>query len=141
VTTVDKLSAVREVKSKSVVLKAAKHSVQAEINHIVKEAELITNLKEERDLLAKEKERKMEELRQVNADINTIDALLKSASDAEAMHKEAAELQLVKFSNLKRHVDGLRVNVLQIPPTQDLTNQQLDQLAAFGITSDGAVPP
>jgi len=131
--TVAKLAAIREVKSKTVILKKSRHQLESEIEDFLAEDTLLNELRAEKIALAAEKEKKLLELRQIETDINTLEIVITESSSSRSQSIDRTKITFSRFCEVKRHVDGLRENVLELPKVEPLRSTLIDQLESFGI--------
>jgi len=134
--TVAKLIAIREVKSKTTELQKTKLLIENNLRNIGDEALSLANYKAEKDLLLKERERKLEELRQINADLGTVDCLIEESSCVQSEKRELTASLYQKYSHLKSHVNDIRANVLLVPQLECLPQNLLEQLDTLATQKD-----
>ena len=100
------------------------------------------------ELLQQEKMAHVEELRQIHADINAMETILKQSDESRRAAQENARKLLNDYIPLKQDVNRMRTELLDLDKLPDLPDDDKDRLIAAGIldktkslTDPWPVPP
>lgn len=121
-----KLEAVKEMRGKSVQLEKLKQRLRQEVDATESEERCLGEYKQEMELLLQEKMAHVEELRQIHADINVMETVIKQAEEDRNKALESAKRVHDEYKPLKDLVDNLRQEIgMQRLPDLHEENEQL----------------
>ncbi|CAB0003191.1 unnamed protein product [Nesidiocoris tenuis] len=117
-------------------LEKLKAKIIEEIEAKEKEEKCLTEYKQEMDLLMQEKMSHVEELRQIHADINAMENVIKKAEDAKSRSLDRAKRIHEEYRPLKDDIDRMRRDYLGLERLPELHEQEGDL-----ITPEQQPPP
>ncbi|GJQ74360.1 hypothetical protein Trydic_g21236 [Trypoxylus dichotomus] len=109
-----KLEAIKEIRSKTIQLEKLKAKLIMEIDSQDHEEKCLAEYKQEMELLLQEKMSHVEELRQIHADINAMEGVIKQAEESRIRSLNAANRLHEEYLPLKLEIDRLRRECLGI---------------------------
>ncbi|KAJ8716395.1 hypothetical protein PYW07_003022 [Mythimna separata] len=147
-----KLEAMKEIRNKTITLERMKRSILNEVRSGDQEGRCLAQYKREMELLQQEKMSHVEELRQIHADINAMETVIKQTEESMTRKLSAASRLHEDYRPLKAEVDLLRRQCLGLDRLPDLHEEEgspitPDRFPALpggggpGGTGGGAGPP
>ncbi|XP_012275068.1 zinc finger C4H2 domain-containing protein isoform X2 [Orussus abietinus] len=122
-----KLEALKDIRSKTVQLEKMRQRIVHEIEQTEQEEKCLTEYKQEMELLMQEKMAHVEELRQIHADINAMEAVIKQAEDARNRARDNAKLiHNNDYQPLKHDIDRMRREYLGLERLPELYETDAD---------------
>ncbi|CAH1798178.1 unnamed protein product [Owenia fusiformis] len=118
-----KLESIKDIRAKTIHLDRVKGKLLQEISSTENEEKCLTDYKQEMELLLQEKMAHVEELRQIHADINTMEATIKQAEEERNRAADSAKHLYDEYKPLKAHVDKLRENI-GLEKTHDIEDEE-----------------
>ncbi|XP_028043285.1 zinc finger C4H2 domain-containing protein isoform X1 [Bombyx mandarina] len=134
-----KLEAMKEIRNKTITLERLKRSIMTEVRSGDQEGRCLAQYKREMELLQQEKMSHVEELRQIHADINAMETVIKQTEESMTRKLSSASRLHEEYRPLKAEVDLLRRQYLGLERLPDLHEED-----GSPITPDRfprAVPP
>uniref|UniRef100_T1IG76 Uncharacterized protein n=1 Tax=Rhodnius prolixus TaxID=13249 RepID=T1IG76_RHOPR len=119
-----KLHALKEIKAKTIELEKLRAKIIEEVEAKEKEEKCITEYKQEMDLLMQEKMSHVEELRQIHADINAMENVIKKAEEAKSRSWDRAKRIHDEYRPLKDDIDRMRRDYLGLEKLPELHEQE-----------------
>lgn len=120
-----KLRTVCDVKQGMAQLEHVQQRLLAELSVSDAERRALVDYRRELELLLQEKMAHVEELRQIHADINTIEEVIKQSDGSRQRSAQTARQLHAEYRPLKQQVDQLR-HQLALQPLADITELQTD---------------
>ncbi|XP_001607797.1 zinc finger C4H2 domain-containing protein [Nasonia vitripennis] len=122
-----KLEALKDIRSKTLQLDKIKQRIFQEVELTEQEDKCLMEYKQEMDLLMQEKMAHVEELRQIHADINAMESVIKHAEEARNRAREAAKIiHNNDYQPLKHDVDRMRRDYLGLERLPELYEIESD---------------
>ncbi|XP_022900791.1 zinc finger C4H2 domain-containing protein [Onthophagus taurus] len=143
-----KLEAIKEIRTKTIQLEKLKAKLILEIESQDQEEKCLAEYKQEMELLLQEKMSHVEELRQIHADINAMEGVIKQAEEGRTrsistsarLHEEYLPLKL-EIDRLRRECLGLeRLPELHEEDGTNITPERYSQLFASTKSSTSTFP-
>lgn len=97
------------------------------------ESKCLSEYRREMELLQQEKMAHVEELRQIHADINAMETVIKQAEESKRSALESARRIVDDYRPLKHEVDLMRTDLLGLEKLPELANEEKDRLSTLGI--------
>lgn len=97
------------------------------------ESKCLSEYRREMELLQQEKMAHVEELRQIHADINAMETVIKQAEESKRSALESARRIVDDYRPLKHEVDLMRTDLLGLEKLPELANEEKDRLSSLGI--------
>ena len=97
------------------------------------ESKCLAEYRREMELLQQEKMAHVEELRQIHADINAMETVIKQAEESKRSAIENARRLVDDYRPLKHEVDLMRTELLGLEKLPELANEEKERLTAVGI--------
>lgn len=119
-----KLEALKEIRGKTIQLEKLKARLLLEIESQDQEEKCLSEYKQEMDLLLQEKMSHVEELRQIHADINAMEGVIKQAEESRTRSMSAAIRLHEEFVPLKSEIDRLRRDCLGLERLPELHEEE-----------------
>ncbi|XP_060524320.1 zinc finger C4H2 domain-containing protein isoform X2 [Cylas formicarius] len=119
-----KLEAVKEIRAKTIQLEKLKARLICEVESQDQEEKSLSEYKQEMDLLLQEKMSHVEELRQIHADINSMETVIKQAEESRSRSMNAALRLHEEYLPLKSEIDRLRRECLGLERLPDLHEEE-----------------
>ncbi|GAB6032538.1 Zinc finger C4H2 domain-containing protein [Chamberlinius hualienensis] len=107
----NKLEAVKEIRSKTIQLEKIKSKIRYEVGCKENEEKTLMEYKNEMELLLQEKMAHVEELRQIHADINVMETIIKQAEEERCRALDTVKRLHEDYLPLKEYVDKLRTDI------------------------------
>jgi len=115
-----KLQTISEIRRGQQQLERLRQRLAAELEVSDSEGRSVTEYRRELDLLLQEKMAHVEELRQIHADINAIEDVVKQSEEARGRSLDSARRLHAEYAPLKAQLDRLRAQ-LGVAPLPELT--------------------
>ncbi|XP_023013450.2 zinc finger C4H2 domain-containing protein isoform X2 [Leptinotarsa decemlineata] len=119
-----KLEALKEIRSKTIQLEKLKTRLIFEIEAQDQEEKCLSEYKQEMDLLLQEKMSHVEELRQIHADINAMEGVIKQADESRTRSMGSAIRLHEEYLPLKNEIDRLRRECLGLDRLPELHEEE-----------------
>jgi len=148
VSTLAKLELVKEIRSKTMQMLKLKERLFDEVETSRKEERYLVDYRAEMDMLLQEKMSHVEVLRQVHADINQMETIIKQAEQSRIRSIETAKRLHAEFGPVKAEVDRLRQSCLGLPILPELHEEEpsimgseiFDQMPSWVQTREDVMP-
>ncbi|XP_033218497.1 zinc finger C4H2 domain-containing protein isoform X2 [Belonocnema kinseyi] len=126
-----KLEALKDIRSKTVQLEKIKHRIVQEVEQTEQEDKCLLEYKQEMNLLMQEKMAHVEELRQIHADINTMESVIKQAEESRNRARETAKLiHINDYQPLKHDIDRMRRDYLGLERLPELCETESELISS-----------
>ncbi|CAH0720288.1 unnamed protein product, partial [Brenthis ino] len=119
-----KLEAMKEIRNKTITLERLKRSILNEVRSGDQEGRCLAQYKREMELLQQEKMSHVEELRQIHADINAMETVIKQTEESMSRKLSNASRLHEDYRPLKAEVDLLRRQCLGLDRLPDLHEEE-----------------
>ncbi|XP_063362610.1 zinc finger C4H2 domain-containing protein isoform X2 [Cydia amplana] len=119
-----KLEAMKEIRNKTITLERIKRSILTEVRSGDAEGRCLAQYKREMELLQQEKMSHVEELRQIHADINAMETVIKQTEESMSRKLSAASRLHEDYRPLKAEVDLLRRQCLGLERLPELHEEE-----------------
>ncbi|XP_060801315.1 zinc finger C4H2 domain-containing protein isoform X2 [Amyelois transitella] len=119
-----KLEAMKEIRNKTITLERLKRSILNEVRSGDQEGRCLQQYKREMELLQQEKMSHVEELRQIHADINAMETVIKQTEESMTRKLSNASRLHEDYRPLKAEVDLLRRQCLGLERLPDLHEEE-----------------
>ncbi|VEN37766.1 unnamed protein product [Callosobruchus maculatus] len=119
-----KLEALKEIRMKTIQLEKLKARLVMEVEAQEQEEKCLSEYKQEMDLLMQEKMSHVEELRQIHADINAMEGVIKQAEESKTRSMSAAVRLHTEYLPLKNEIDRLRRDCLGLNRLPELHEEE-----------------
>lgn len=119
-----KLEAVKEIRAKTIQLEKLKARLICEVEAQEQEEKSLSEYKQEMDMLLQEKMSHVEELRQIHADINAMEGVIKQADESRQRSMNSALRLHEEYMPLKNEVDRLRRECLGLDRLPELHEEE-----------------
>ncbi|CAB3254216.1 unnamed protein product [Arctia plantaginis] len=119
-----KLEAMKEIRNKTITLERLKRSILNEVRSGDQEGRCLAQYKREMELLQQEKMSHVEELRQIHADINAMETVIKQTEESMTRKLSNASRLHEDYRPLKTEVDLLRRQCLGLDRLPDLHEEE-----------------
>ena len=127
------LSVVLLFRSKTIALEKLRLRLFHEVDSVEGEDRCLAEFRREMELLQQEKMAHVEELRQIHADINAMETVMKQAEEAKRQSGESARRILEDYAPLKHDVDLMRTELLGLDKLPELPQEDRERLGAAGL--------
>lgn len=97
------------------------------------ESKSLAEYRREMELLQQEKMAHVEELRQIHADINAMETIIKQAEESKRTALDSARRVVEDYRPLKHEVDLMRTELLGLEKLPELANDEKERLGSLGI--------
>ncbi|XP_065583755.1 zinc finger C4H2 domain-containing protein-like [Artemia franciscana] len=124
-----RLEAVKDIKQRTVALEKIKQKLLSELNHVDAENRAIGEFKSELEQLLMEKMAHVEELRQIHADINAIELVIKQTDENRGRAADRVRRLMEDYRPLKMEVDRLRRDCLGLESLPEIESEALSDIA------------
>nr|CAG4635162.1 EOG090X0H8R [Alona affinis] len=118
------LEALKEIRQKTLGLERLKQRLLQEVRAAENEEKNLGEFRQEMELLLQEKMAHVEELRQIHADINAMESVIKQAEDARNKAVEVARHLYNEYRPMKAEVDRTRRECLGLEVLPDLQEEE-----------------
>ncbi|CAG9830528.1 unnamed protein product [Diabrotica balteata] len=119
-----KLEALKDIRAKTIQLEKLKARLLLEIDAQDQEEKCLSEYKQEMDLLLQEKMSHVEELRQIHADINAMEGVIKQAEESRNRSMSSAIRLHEEYVPLKGEIDRLRRDCLGLERLPELHEEE-----------------
>ncbi|XP_066140762.1 zinc finger C4H2 domain-containing protein isoform X2 [Euwallacea fornicatus] len=119
-----KLEAIKEIRAKTIQLEKLKARLICEVESQDQEEKSLSEFKQEMDLLLQEKMSHVEELRQIHADINAMEGVIKQAEENRQRAMNATLRLHEDYIPLKSEIDRLRRDHLGLERLPELHEEE-----------------
>ncbi|XP_077294451.1 zinc finger C4H2 domain-containing protein isoform X2 [Arctopsyche grandis] len=119
-----KLEAMKDIRNKTITLERLKRSILSEVRSGDQEGRCLAQYRREMELLQQEKMSHVEELRQIHADINAMETVIKQTEESVSRKLTAAQKLHEDWRPLKAEVDALRRRCLGLQRLPDLHEEE-----------------
>ncbi|XP_059485686.1 zinc finger C4H2 domain-containing protein isoform X2 [Neocloeon triangulifer] len=116
----NKLDALKDIRSKTLQLEKIKARIIKQVSTTHQEHQSLAEYRQEMELLMQEKMAHVEELRQIHADINAMENVMKQAEEAHVKALETAKRLHDEYMPLKMEVDRMRHECLGLDRLPEL---------------------
>lgn len=130
-----KLEALKEIRGKTIQLEKLKSRIIKEIETTDQEEKCLQEYKQEMDLLLQEKMSHVEELRQIHADINAMEGVIKNSEESRVRALNAASRIHEEYRPLKAEIDRLRRDCLGLDRLPELHEEEGSPITAESLNS------
>ncbi len=120
------------IRSKTIALEKLRLRLFHEVDAVENEDKCLAEFRREMELLQQEKMAHVEELRQIHADINAMETVMKQAEEAKRQSGDTARRVLEDYTPLKHDVDLMRVELLGLEKLPELPQEDRERLGAIG---------
>nr|CAG4643597.1 EOG090X0H8R [Ilyocryptus agilis] len=140
------LEALKEIRQKTLGLERLKGRLLQEVKAAENEEKNLGEFRQEMELLLQEKMAHVEELRQIHADINAMESVIKQAEDARNKAVEVARHLYNEYRSMKSDVDRTRRECLGLDVLPDFQEEEGNHIppgltmTANAIGSGGGLP-
>lgn len=125
-TTFVKLEALKEIRAKTLQLEKMKMRIIQEVETTEQEEKCLSEYKQEMDLLMQEKMAHVEELRQIHADINAMENVIKQSEECRNRALDTAKRIHEEYRPLKLEIDRMRREYLGLERLPELHEEEGD---------------
>nr|CAG4647521.1 EOG090X0H8R [Megafenestra aurita] len=122
------LEALKEIRQKTLSLERLKQRLLQEVRAAENEEKNLGEFRQEMELLLQEKMAHVEELRQIHADINAMESVIKQAEDARNKAVEVARHLFNEYRPMKAEVDRTRRECLGLDTLPDFQEEDGNQI-------------
>lgn len=119
-----KLEAIKEIRNKTIQLEKLKLRIIREVKIGDEEEKCLSEYRKEMELLLQEKMSHVEELRQIHADINEMEAVIKQTEENRMRSIGLANRIHDEYLPLKTEIDQMRREYLGLSPLRDLHEEE-----------------
>ncbi|GLV43930.1 uncharacterized protein CBL_12774 [Carabus blaptoides fortunei] len=119
-----KLEALKEIRAKTLQLEKLKSRIVKEMETTDQEEKCLQEYKQEMDLLLQEKMSHVEELRQIHADINAMEGVIKNSEESRVRALNTATRIHEEYRPLKAEIDRLRRDCLGLERLPELHEEE-----------------
>lgn len=106
-----KLECLKEIRGRTVQMEKLKSRLRTEVETTENEERCLQEYRHEMELLLQEKMAHVEELRQIHADINVMETVIKQSEEERNRHLDGAKQLHHEYKPLKELVDRLRLEI------------------------------
>ncbi|CAB4065068.1 Zinc finger C4H2 domain-containing protein [Lepeophtheirus salmonis] len=135
-----KLEALKDIRNKTIALEKLRLRLLHDIECVEGEEKCLGEYRREMEFLQQEKMAHVEELRQIHADINAMETVMKQAEEARRGSQESARRIYEDYGPLKQDVDLMRTELLGLEKLPDLLTDSKDKLTSMGISDKPKMP-
>ncbi|XP_075156184.1 zinc finger C4H2 domain-containing protein [Haematobia irritans] len=119
-----KLEAIKDIRDKTVSLEKLKVRIIKEVKLSDDEDKCLEEYRKELEHLLEEKMSHVEELRQIHADINDMENIIKQTKDNQTRSVDMANRHYEEYLALKYQIDHMRRDYLGLSPLRDLHEEE-----------------
>ena len=119
-------------RNKTIGLEKLRLRLLHDVDALEGEERCLAEYRREMELLQQEKMAHVEELRQIHADINAMETVMKQAEEAKRAAAENARRIIDDYAPLKHDVDLMRTELLGLEKLPDLPQTDKERLGAAG---------
>lgn len=119
-----KLEAIKDIRDKTLALEKLKVRIIKEVKLSDDEEKCLDEYRKELEHLLEEKMSHVEELRQIHADINDMENIIKQTKDNQTRSVDMANRHYEEYLALKYQIDHMRRDYLGLSPLRDLHEEE-----------------
>ncbi|XP_059607668.1 zinc finger C4H2 domain-containing protein isoform X2 [Phlebotomus argentipes] len=119
-----KLEAMKDIRQKTIHLEKLKMKIVREVENSDAEEKCLGEYRREMELLLQEKMSHVEELRQIHADINTMESVIKQAEENRSRALNVANRMHEEYVPLKTEIDHMRREYLGLERLPELHEEE-----------------
>ncbi|XP_055703441.1 zinc finger C4H2 domain-containing protein isoform X2 [Phlebotomus papatasi] len=119
-----KLEAMKDIRQKTIHLEKLKMKIVREVENSDAEEKCLAEYRREMELLLQEKMSHVEELRQIHADINTMESVIKQAEENRSRALSMANRMHEEYVPLKSEIDHMRREYLGLERLPELHEEE-----------------
>lgn len=119
-----KLEAIKEIRDKTLALEKLKIRIVKEVKLGDDEEKCLEEYRKELEYLLEEKMSHVEELRQIHADINDMENIIKQTKENQTRSVDIANRNYEEYLALKYQIDHMRRDYLGLSPLRDLHEEE-----------------
>jgi len=128
-----KLEALKDIRTKTICLEKTRVSLLCDVGQLEEEDRCLQEYRRELELLHQEKMAHVEELRQIHADINAMETIIKQAEESKRTAQDSARKQLSDYVPLVQDVNRMRTDLLDLDKLPDIPDEEKDRLKSAGV--------
>lgn len=128
-----KLEALKEIRSKTIGLERLRLRLLHELESLESEDKCLSEYRREMELLQQEKMAHVEELRQIHADINAMETVIKQAEESRRQSHDTSRRILEDYAPLKHDVDLMRTELLGLEKLPEISPEEKNRLNSAGL--------
>jgi len=128
-----KLEALKDIRNKTINLEKTRVSLLCDVGQMEDEDRCLQEYRRELELLQQEKMAHVEELRQIHADINAMETIIKQAEESRRSAQENARKLLSEYVPLKQDVNRMRTDLLDLEKLPEISDEEKDRLKSAGV--------
>ncbi|XP_067640876.1 zinc finger C4H2 domain-containing protein [Eurosta solidaginis] len=119
-----KLEAIKDIRDKTIALEKLKMKIIKEVKISDDEEKCLDEYRKEMEHLLEEKMSHVEELRQIHADINDMENIIKQTKENQTRSVDMANRVYEEYLALKYQIDHMRRDYLGLSPLRDLHEEE-----------------
>ncbi|XP_037938326.1 zinc finger C4H2 domain-containing protein [Teleopsis dalmanni] len=119
-----KLEAIKDIRDKTIALEKLKVKIVKEVKISDDEEKCLDEYRKEMEHLLEEKMSHVEELRQIHADINDMENIIKQTKENQTRSVDMANRVYEEYLALKYQIDHMRRDYLGLSPLRDLHEEE-----------------
>ena len=120
-------------RSKTISLEKLRLRLLHDVENVEAEDKCLAEYRREMELLQQEKMAHVEELRQIHADINAMETVMKQAEEAKRQAAESARRVIEDYAPMKHDVDLMRTELLGLEKLPELPATDRERMGAIGL--------
>jgi len=128
-----KLEALKDIRNKTINLEKTRVGLLCDVAQCEDEERCLQEYESELQALNQEKMAHVEVLRQIHADINNLEGIIKQAKDSRSAAQENARKLLQEYVPLKQDVNRLRTDILDLAKLPEISDEEKERLKAAGV--------
>lgn len=128
-----KLEALKDIRNKTINLEKTRVSLLCDVGQMEDEDRCLQEYRRELELLQQEKMAHVEELRQIHADINAMETIIKQAEESRRAAQDNARKLLSEYVPLKQDVNRMRTDLLDLEKLPEISDEEKDRLKTAGV--------
>merc|ERR1712095_208212 len=128
-----KLEALKDIRSKTISLEKLKLKLLHDVDSFEAESKCVAEYRREMELLQQEKMAHVEELRQIHADINAMETIIKQAEESKRTAIDSARRIAEDYRPLKHEVDLMRTELLGLEKLPELPQSDKERMGSIGL--------
>ncbi len=135
-----KLEALKEIRGKTIGLEKLRVRLLNDVEAAENEDKCMAEFRREMELLQQEKMAHVEELRQIHADMQALETVMKQADEARRQSRESARRLIEDYAPLKQNIDFMREELLGLEKLPELPADDKERLIAMGVVNPAKAP-
>jgi len=128
-----KLEALKDIRHKTISLEKTRVALLCDVGQMEEEERCLNEYRRELELLQQEKMAHVEELRQIHADINAMESIIKQSEDSRRNAQDNARKLLSEYVPLKQDVNRMRTDLLDLDKLPEISDEERDRLKTAGV--------